>query len=376
MGAHRTRGRRLSEPSRDWPLVVRRARAEDGDAVLDFASRTWDGWDYVPHAWPVWLTADDGVLLVGCAGQPADGSAAVDRDGQELVVGRPLAVARVALTAPSEAWLEGIRVDPRVRGLDVATDMQIAELHWAQALGAGMVRYATGEHNEASHRLGARHDFELLTTFRTYWWSESEGDTEEDEDESGFGEEARAAAGALREATLARLANDGLIAMTGAGWWARLADDATFRTGARLYEHRPWALQELTQDGFERHLAAGEVLGAQGEGERWALAILERGALPSEDISLHLGLLAGDGALAASLASAVRAAAGSSIRFRLPTDDPPLLRGHEQAFAAAGFRSREWKLHILARPLGAARPPPAPHAGLIIEDRPVATAGG
>jgi GNAT superfamily N-acetyltransferase len=367
--ADRARGRRLSESRRSWPLVVRRARAEDGPAVLSFASRTWDGWDYVPHAWPVWLAADDGVLLVGCAGQPADGSAPVDRDGQPLIIGRPLAVARVALTAPTEAWLEGIRVDPSVRGLDVATDMQVAELHRAQALGASTVRYATGEHNEASHRLGARHGFELLTTFRTYWWSESEADDDDDdEDESGFGEEARAAAAALRDRTLARLASDGLVAaVDDEAWWARLADDATFVAGARLYEHRPWALQELTPDRFEQHRAAGEVLATEdGEG-RWALAVLERGALPSEDVSLHLGLLVGDGSLCLRLASAVRAAAATSVRFRLPTDDPPLLRGYEQAFGAAGFRAREWTLHILARALDADHPPPARHAGLVVE---------
>jgi hypothetical protein len=49
----------LSEPTdqaarkRDWPLIVRRARESDKAAVLEFASDTWDGWDYIPHAWPV-----------------------------------------------------------------------------------------------------------------------------------------------------------------------------------------------------------------------------------------------------------------------------------------------------------------------------------
>ena len=41
---------------RNWPLLVRRAHAADTQAVLAFASHTWDRWDYIPNAWPVWLT--------------------------------------------------------------------------------------------------------------------------------------------------------------------------------------------------------------------------------------------------------------------------------------------------------------------------------
>ena len=55
-----------------------------------------------------------------------------------------VAVVRVTMSAKGQAWLEGIRVDPRVRGIDVATDLQVAELRWAAAQGAQVVRYATG----------------------------------------------------------------------------------------------------------------------------------------------------------------------------------------------------------------------------------------
>ncbi|HUG48453.1 MAG TPA: GNAT family N-acetyltransferase [Candidatus Limnocylindria bacterium] len=342
--------------------------------MLSFATRTWDGWDYVPHAWPIWLTAEDGVLLVGCAGEPADGSAPTDADGQPLEVGRPLAVARVALLSASEGWLEGIRVDPRVRGMDVATDLQMAELQWTAALGAGVVRYATGERNEASHRLGARHGFELLAAMRTYWWSDPATPDDEDgghndDDESGFGEEARRAAGETRTATLEKLAERGLVAADGAAWWPRVSADPTFRAAARLYEHRAWALQELTEKALHAHAAAGEVVAHESAGG-WALGILQRDALPSEDVSLHLGLLVGDGAAALQLAEAIRQAAGTSIRFRLPADDPPLLRGLADAFASAGFRAREWTLHILGRRLTPGEMPRPGTAGLVLEDEP------
>ena len=53
---------------RPWPLVVRRARPGDEAAVMAFATSTWNGWDYMPRAWPRWMEAADGVMLVGTVG--------------------------------------------------------------------------------------------------------------------------------------------------------------------------------------------------------------------------------------------------------------------------------------------------------------------
>lgn len=362
---------------RDWPLVVRRARAADRDAVLGFASRTWDGWDYIPNAWPAWLDADDGVLLVACPGNTG-GSTPRAADGTPLAVDQPIAVARVALLSPTEAWLEGIRVDPRVRGLGVATDFQAAELRWAAAFGATVVRYATSQRNEASHRLGARHGLTLLRAFRN--WHSHEADPPwdddndpEDEVASGFDANARGDADALRGRVLDALGGDGLVAAPGdgAGWWQRLAGDPTFGAGERLTEHRGWTFQRLTRELFDRHVAAGEVLVAEADGG-WALAIMHRRALPSEDVDLNLAVLAGDGRPALALLDRLRRAAGRRIRFWLPDPDPPLLSGLDQDFAAAHFHGRPWTLHVLERPLDAAHPPPEPAdpALLVLADEP------
>jgi len=111
----------------------------------------------MPHAWPVWLTADDGAMLVATVGPTTDGRPALDANGEKLLEGQPVAVSRVALLSPTEGWVEGIRVDPRVRGMGVATDLQVAELHWLAANRTAVTRYATSQRNEGSHRLGARH---------------------------------------------------------------------------------------------------------------------------------------------------------------------------------------------------------------------------
>jgi hypothetical protein len=320
----------------------------------------------------VWLGASDGVLLVALPGRQADGTAPLDASGEELPTDRPIAVARVALTAPGEAWLEGIRVHPRVRGMDVATDLQVAELRWAAAMDASVVRYATGQHNEGSHRLGARHGFELLASFRTYWWNPDGTDDEDDDDPSGFVEAARQAATAQRRLLLQRLGEAGLVVRVADAdaWWERVSADPAFNAGHRLYEHRAWSLQELTRERFEGHAARGEVLVMVGKGDdAWALAVFPAEALPSEDVSLHLGLLVGSGRAPVQLASQMQQLIEAPIRFRLPEAPATFDRLDEAAFASAGFARRDWTLDILGRPLNTLRPPPPLEpTALIVED--------
>ena len=324
-----------TKSTRQWPIVVRRARPDDRDQVLAFATDTWNGHDYIPNAWPAWLEAGDGAFLVATVGAPGG----LDADGQPLEVGAPVAITRVAMVGPGEAWLEGIRVHPKVRGMGVASDLQVAELQWVAAQGAHVVRYATSWRNEASHRLGARDGIETVARFRSWWWSATgEADTDEDEP-SAFDPEVRAAATALRRRALAGARSAGLVASAErddvAGLWRRLASDPTFAAGQRLYEARSWAFGELTQDLFHRHVERGEVLVGRHDSS-WALAILVGEQFPSEDSALRFSLLVGDGRGAAALADEVRQSVGETVRFRVPVD-APMIRGHEHDFAGAGF---------------------------------------
>jgi GNAT superfamily N-acetyltransferase len=358
---------------RDWPLIVRRARPEDGDAVVAFTTGTWDGWDYLPRAWPVWLNATDGIVLVGTPAGPAGGSPPHDQAGQPLTPGRPVAVTRVALLSPSEAWLEGIRVDKRVRGLDIATDLQVAELRWAAALGARVVRYGTGAHNQASHRLGARHGFRLLVAFSS---RPRTNDPETDERDSAFDAAVRAAATVLRQRLLSALADEGWIAQgdDANALWQALSADPTFVAGARLYEPRPWALRVLTRATFEEHVRREEVIvnGSPTAGSTdWALGIVTREHPPAEDATLRLALLAGHGHRALALVEKVRATAGQAPRFRLP-EGAALLDGCEEDFARAGYAAGDWLLHILERPIDADHPLPEADGGRLILGEPPA----
>jgi len=350
----------LSEPSRldrpgrrSWPIRVRRARADDKQAVLSFASRTWDDSDYIPQVWDRWLAAADGVLLVATAG----GQDAIGADGAPLQADQAIAVARLAMLSADETWLEGIRVDPRVRGMNVATDFQVAELRWAAAHGVRVVRYATSQDNEGSHRLGGRHGFSLLGEWRWYGVDdEDEAIPPPSDDSSTSGS----------PATLAETDAD--------SWWPRVAADESLRRGHGLYERRAWALQELTEERFRGHVSRRQVTvwpdADAGMPGGWALAIDRDEGWGDEDptVPASPALLIGAGLAALELIRSMSGGRPGVPRVRLPDVDPPILdTAAVSAWTAAGWKPRDRTLHILTRPLDTAHPLPQPEDAALLE---------
>ncbi len=343
---------------------------------MAFATTTWDGWDYMPRAWPRWLDETDGLILVGVVGRPSGDAAILDADGNALEPGAVVCIVRVAMPAVGEAWLEGIRVDPRVRGMDVATDLQIAELQWAAANGAHVVRYATSGRNEGSHRLGARGGLEPIAKFNGVSWKAPQtGGVEPHKDErSGFRLDVQADLRRRRHAVLARMAQGGVIPDIAIAdpIWRGVSGDVTFNAGARLYEPRPWAMEELTETKFREHIALGEVLhGKDADGGR-AVAILVRDVAPAESPALDFALVVGVPRAAFELVDRVRRAAGETIDFRYPTQ-APLVSAVRQSYLDAGYELSDWELHILARRMDAAHPvPPVDDDAVKLEDAPQA----
>ena len=331
---------------------------------MAFATKTWNDWDYVPRAWPRWLEAKDGVMLVGIVG----GRGGRDADGKSLSPGTVIAIVRVALPATSEAWLEAIRVDARVRGMDVATDLQVAELQWAAANGASVVRYATSAANEGSHRLGARGGLEHIVSFLGVSWGKDE------DEQSGFDTEIQEAAQRQRSALLRRLGKEG--AVPGADltdrMWRGVVTDVSFSAGRMLYEPRPWALEELTERKFRDHVARGEVLHLSDDHGK-AVAILVKDVPPAEDATLRFALVTGIPQTAFNLVEQVRRAAdGAGLRFRY-AEGARLVNDVRQSYLDAGYELSDWAMHIMARDIDAANQVPMvdPDA-LVLQDIPEA----
>ena len=340
---------------------------------MAFSTQTWGGWDYMPRAWPRWIHAADGVLLVGEVG----GDGALDANGAALPAGTVVAVVRLAMPAAGEGWLEGIRVDPRVRATDVATDLQVAELHWAAANGARIVRYATSVRNEGSMRLGARGGFELITRLPGVSWEApapqgaAAGGDHGNHEPSGFDAQIQAEARRRRRALLDGLARQGLVATTehAGELWQLLDADESFNAAARLYEVRPWALEELTQTKFAAHAGRGEVvLGDTDDGT--AVAIIVADVAPAEEAAIRLAVLGGAPRAAFKLVDTARRLAGTGIRFRY-AHGAPLVATVEQLYREGGYTFSEWPMHILARRIDETHPvPPVDPAALILADLP------
>lgn len=336
------------------PLTVRLARPDDTGAVLAFTRDTFDGWDYVPAVWAGWLAAPDGLVLVAEATGPA-------RTGALGLPEGPLAMARLALLSPDEGWLEGMRVHRAARGLRVATTLQVALLAWTQAQGARVVRFATGETNEGSRRLGARAGFRLVGRWRSHHPADTGGSVESNDRPAEPAHRLRAA-GLLLEPDA-----DGLRR-----WWARVEADPAVRLAAGLYESRAWSWQALTAGRLAAHARAGQVVAAES-GDRWALGIL---AHDDEGVPLadpRFALLAGDEKLTLRLLEETRRVAGRPVHLRLP-EETTLPEGLPEGrarpigaatLAAAGFERGDWALVVLELSLvdAAGRPAPIPTEG-------------
>ncbi len=116
-------------------LEIRPARAEDRDAVLAFCAHTWESGDYIEYVWDKWLHDPEGLLLVATS------------DGQ------PVGIDHLQMLNATDAWLEGLRVDPNYRHQGIAKAMGVALMAEAMRRGAVRVRLMTVSTNTASLRL-------------------------------------------------------------------------------------------------------------------------------------------------------------------------------------------------------------------------------
>lgn len=113
-------------------ITVRQARAEDREAVLAFCAHTWEWGDYIENVWDRWLSDPAGLLLVALAGD------------------RPVGILHLQMLNATEAWQEGMRVDPAFRRQGIAHQLTLEAGVEAMRRGATTVRLLTDSTNTAS----------------------------------------------------------------------------------------------------------------------------------------------------------------------------------------------------------------------------------
>ena len=132
---------------------IRPARPEDREAILAFCEQTWNWGDYIEYVWDEWLNDPQGKLIVAT------------RDD------RPVGVANMRMLNKTEAWFEGMRVDPAFRQQGIASALFDAQLREAVNHGATTARLITESTNTSAirllerasmHRVGAYAPFRAL----------------------------------------------------------------------------------------------------------------------------------------------------------------------------------------------------------------------
>src|SRR5439155_1135470 len=98
----------------------------------------WEGGDYVPFVWHDWLDDPRGMVQVAARGEDVVGFQHLDVQPDGTV------------------WLEGIRVDPDVRGAGIGSELLQAGIREARARGATAIRLATSSGNDASNRIAEK----------------------------------------------------------------------------------------------------------------------------------------------------------------------------------------------------------------------------
>lgn len=131
-------------------LEVRPARPEDRESVLAFCQQTWEWGDYLEFVWDEWLNNPQGKLFVA------------------IKAGRPVGVTNIRMLNATEAWFEGMRVDPAFRQHGIASALFNAQLAEARQRGATTIRLITESTNTAAIHLLERSAMNRVGAYALY----------------------------------------------------------------------------------------------------------------------------------------------------------------------------------------------------------------
>lgn len=258
MSPRKPRSSRGVEPAK---LAVRKARAEDRDAILAMSRGIWGGSDYLPLVWDRWLADDKGLLL----------TATLD--------GRPVGMSKITILAPGEVWLEGLRLHPDLQGRGLTRQINRVAFREVMKLHPKSVRYSTGAGNAVSRHLGERRGFWQVA--RTHWmWGDAR--------RNGPIRGRVAAPGELNELT------------------AFIRDSECYRSNSGLFAIG-WKFPELTRRRLRGLLSRERVLVSPRKGKIRGVAIYEIGEI---DQDICLGYIDGPDETIASLTRDVLRVAG------------------------------------------------------------------
>jgi GNAT superfamily N-acetyltransferase len=213
-------------------MTVREATPEDYEDVVAFTTDTWDELDdYIPDVYHEWLD------------EQGDGRMTLVADAGEDIAG----IAQTVILSPTEAWSQGMRVNPAYRGQGISRAITEALFDWAGNQGANVMRNMVFSWNDAGLGQSRALGFEPVTEFR---WLHPEPEPAPNGD-------------AIPDPTVA--------------WDAWQASDASsVLDGLALDLDESWALRELTREMLERAKRETSVLAIQRDGNPVGMAYRTR----------------------------------------------------------------------------------------------------
>ncbi len=217
----------MSVPASFEGFAVRDARLEDRPHVLEFTAHTWEFGDYIEFVYDQWVRDSAGRFIVA----------------EEEATGTIVAIDKLTMLSPTEAWFEGLRVNPLYRGRGIAPWLQRYMIQEAKRLGAQTIRFLTREDNLPVHSMAYRDGFVMRAVVRFWKRRPQAAGARAGEDTEGTGHSPVA----LREATVdeAPLLFD---------WWWR---SASYATGGLVC--RGWAFGGTSLDEWVERAKSGQL---------------------------------------------------------------------------------------------------------------------
>jgi RimJ/RimL family protein N-acetyltransferase len=137
-------------------FTIRRMRPNDKPALMEIASRIWEGFDYLPGVFDEWIADTRGEFSA------------------VLLDGRLAGCGKLTYLTETDAWLEGLRKDPRVSDTGLA---RVVAEHILAILAARKdltsVRFSTYVKNRASIVPNERLGFRVRTVLSAKAWQGS-----------------------------------------------------------------------------------------------------------------------------------------------------------------------------------------------------------
>lgn len=199
-------------------FTVRQARMDDHEQVTAFTEDTWEGGDYIPDVFPEWVETDG----------PTQRTLVAEVDGEDALAG----IVSIVLVSETEAWGQGLRVNPDYRGHGISTKMTLEGFDWARSQGATVIRNMVFSWNGAGLGQSRHVGYRPTTEFR---WVHPEPGTD--------GIDARPRADEDLDAT-----HDPDVAWR---YWAD-SDARDHLRGLGLTTKESWALSEITREDLHR----------------------------------------------------------------------------------------------------------------------------